>query len=62
MQLSKAQQAIRDGYFQSMVAAVLPLKDGPDPELTLELLIEAAAALKEHLEHELDELRIEQVE
>ncbi len=62
MELSPAQTEIRDRYVQALVAAVLPLKAGPDPELTLELLIDAAGMLKEHLEQELDEIRLEQVE
>jgi hypothetical protein len=62
MELSQAQKDMRNRYFQAMVEAVLPLKAGPDAELTLELLIDAAGMLKEHLEQELDEIRLEQVE
>jgi hypothetical protein len=62
MELSQAQSELRNRYFRALVDAVLPLKDGPDPELTLELLIDAAGMLKEHLERELDEIRLEQVE
>jgi hypothetical protein len=62
MDLSREQRELRQRFFQSLVEAVLPLKNGPDPEVTLEALIDAAAMLREHLEHELDELRVEQAE
>ena len=47
---------------QALLEAILPLKKGPDPEMTLELLIQAAEMLREHLEQELVELRQEQAE
>jgi hypothetical protein len=53
---------LRKQFFEALVQAVLPLKQGPDPEVTLEALIQAAGMLKEHLEKELDEIRLEQVE
>jgi hypothetical protein len=56
------QQALRDRFFNALVEAVVPLKSGPDPEAALPALIQAAGMLKEHLEQELDELRLEQVE
>jgi hypothetical protein len=62
MDLSRTQTELRNRFFRALVDAVLPLKDGPDPELTLELLIQAAGMLREHLEQELDEIRLEQVE
>jgi hypothetical protein len=62
MELTGEQRKLRDHYFQVMVDAIMPLKSAPDPELALEMLIEAAAMLKQHLEQELDELRLEQVE
>jgi hypothetical protein len=52
----------RERFFLALAAAVVPLKAGPDPELALEVLIEAAALLKERLEGELQELRQEQVD
>jgi hypothetical protein len=55
-------QQLRGRFFQALVDAVLPLKSGPDPEVTLEALVQAADMLKEHLEHELEEWRLEQVE
>ena len=62
MEPSAAVQELRDRYFHALVAAVIPLKDGPDPEMTLEGLIQAAQLLEEHLAQELAELRQEQVE
>jgi len=62
MNASHTRAELRGRLFQALVEAVVPLKAGPDPELSLEALIDATAMLKEHLEHELDELRLEQVE
>jgi hypothetical protein len=53
---------LREKYFQTLVGAVLPLKAGPDPEVTLEALIDAAQMLTDHLQQELAELRQEQAE
>jgi hypothetical protein len=49
-------------FFHTLLETVLTLKTGPDPEVTLEALIGATASLKEHLEHELEEIRLEQAE
>jgi hypothetical protein len=62
MELSPAQEQTRERFFIALAEATVPLKGGPDPELTLELLIQAAALLQEHLEKELEELRQEQAE
>ena len=62
MQLSPAQQQLRDRFFQTLLEATFPFQKGPDPEVTLELLIQAAQMLQEHLEQELAELRQEQAE
>jgi hypothetical protein len=62
MEPSQVQVELRKRFFEALVTAVLPLKSGPDPEVTLEMLIQAANMLKEHLEKELDEIRLEQVE
>jgi hypothetical protein len=56
------QQKLREQCFRALLEATFPLKGGPDPELTLELLIQAAQLLQEHLEHELEELRQEQAD
>lgn len=57
-----AEVALRERFFMTLAEATFPLKQGPDPEVTLELLIEAAGMLKEHLERELQELREEQTD
>jgi hypothetical protein len=62
MDLTPAQEQTRERFFITLAEATLPLQGGPDPELTLELLIQAAGMLKEHLEKELAELRQEQAE
>ncbi len=62
MPLTPREQQLRDHFFQVLLEATFPLKEGPDPEMALEALIEAAAMLREHLEHELEERRLEQAE
>jgi hypothetical protein len=62
MELSAEQQGLRDRFFNALVEATFPLKSGPDPELALEMLLEAVAMLREHLEHELEERRLELAE
>jgi hypothetical protein len=56
------EQELRSRLFTALVEATFPLKKGPDPEVILELLIEAAGMLQEHLEKELQELREEQAD
>jgi ribosomal protein S15P/S13E len=60
--LTPTEQTLRQQYFQTMLEGTFPLQNGPDPEVQLEALIHAAEMLKEHLEHELAELRLEQAE
>ena len=62
MDLSPAEAELRERFFSALLQATFPLKTGPDPEVTLEALIEATGLLKEHLEHELEEIRLEQAE
>lgn len=62
MNLTPAQQQLRDRFFHQLLEATLTLKEGPDPEVTLEMLISAVQLLEEHLEQELAELRLEQAE
>jgi hypothetical protein len=62
MELSPAQQELREQFLMTLLQAALPLQAGPDREVTLELLIQAAAMLQKHLENELAELRQEQAE
>src|SRR5207244_11727671 len=57
-----AEHGLRERFFTAMLEATFPLKTGPDPELTLQLLIQAADLVKAHLEKELAELRLELVE
>ena len=54
--------ALERRFFNALLDTVLPLKTGPDPEVTLEAMVRAAEMLQEHLEAELAELRVEQVE
>jgi hypothetical protein len=53
---------MKERFFLVLAEAAMPLKGGPDPELSLEALIEAAGLLKDHLERELEGLRQEQVD
>jgi hypothetical protein len=62
MDAAHDRQQMRERFLIALAEASLPLKGGPDPELTLEVLIEAADQFKEHLEAELAELRLEQAE
>jgi hypothetical protein len=62
MEVPNDPQALRDRFFNALVEAIRPLKAAPDPEVALPALIQAAGMLKEHLEQELDEIRLEQVE
>jgi hypothetical protein len=62
MALSPAEQELCDRFFRVLLDTVFPLKEGPDPEVTLEALVEAAQMLAEHLQGELAELRQEQAE
>jgi hypothetical protein len=45
--------------FMTMLEATFPLQAGPDRELTLQALIQAAEMLRQRFEQELDELRQE---
>ena len=56
------EQQLRDQFFRTLLDTAFPLMKGPDPELALEALIDAAGMLQEHLERELQELRQEQAE
>lgn len=54
--------ALRDRFVVELLAAARPLQAGPDSELVLEALIEAAGVLQERLRQELAELRVEQAD
>jgi hypothetical protein len=61
MNLTTEQQQLREQYVIALMQATFPLQEkGTDPQVTLELLIEAAEILKDRLQHELEELRTEQ--
>jgi hypothetical protein len=62
MDLSPAEAELRERFFNALLQATFALKTGPDPEVTLEALVEAAGMLRDHLEQELAELRQEQAE
>ena len=62
MDLPPEQRQLRERFFTALLEATFPLKSGPDPEVTLEVLIQAADMLREHLEQELEEIRLEQAE
>jgi hypothetical protein len=62
MDRTPEQQQLQDRFFTALLEATFPLKDGPDPEITLEALLEAVERLRDHLEHELEEIRLEQAE
>ncbi len=63
MDLTDQQAKLRERFLLVMLEATHPLQQGAaDPELTLELLIQAADQLKEHLQKELEELRSEQAD
>ncbi len=55
-------EQLRQQYFAALLEAAFLLKTGPDPEVTLEALLSATDMLREHLEHELEELRQEQAD
>jgi hypothetical protein len=61
MGLTEEQKQIRERYVLALIEATYPLQqETDDREVTLELLIQAAEMLKEHLQNELAELREEQ--
>ena len=61
MELTEQQRRLRERFVLALIEATLPLQQGSeDPEVTLELLIQAADLLKKHLQEELAERREEQ--
>jgi hypothetical protein len=61
MDQTDQQKRLRERYLLALIEATLPLqKASEDPEVTLELLIQASDLLKEHLQKELEERRGEQ--
>jgi hypothetical protein len=60
MDLTEEHRQLRERFLLALIEATFPLQQGAaDPEITLELLIQAAGLLKEHLQKELQELREE---
>jgi hypothetical protein len=59
MSATQTDHALRDRFLQAMIEATFPLQQGPDQEVVLHALIEAAEMLKERFERELEELRQE---
>jgi hypothetical protein len=60
MERTEEQKRLCERYVIALIEATYPLQQGAaDREVNLELLIEAADMLKEHLEKELAELREE---
>ena len=63
MELTNEQERLKERFVLALIEATYPLQQSSaDPEVTLELLIQAADSLKQHLRKELQELRTEQAE
>ena len=62
MPLSPEGASLRDRFLAVLLEAARPLQAGPEPEVALEALIEAAGLLRDRLRRELDELRQEQAD
>lgn len=63
MNLTREQQQLREKYVIALLEAAQPFqKDAADPELTMELLIQAAEMVRDHLQAQLNELREEQAD
>ncbi len=60
--LSPEGQELRDRFLATLLESARPLQAGPDPEVALEALIEAADLLRDRLRQELAELRQEQAD
>jgi hypothetical protein len=60
MSLSPEEADLRDRFLKILLDATMRLQPGPDPEVTLEALVEASQLLTEHLQRELAALRQEQ--
>ena len=62
MSLSPEAESLRDQFLRVLTDAARPLWQGPDPEVALEALIEAAGLFRDRLRTELVSLRLEEVE
>jgi hypothetical protein len=59
---SSEEQELEERFFLTLLEKAISLQTGPDPEVTLEVLIAASRRLTERLEAELQELREEQAD
>ena len=62
MDLTAAERELRDRYFHALLEATFSLAAGPDQEQALQALLRATDLLRERLEQELAELRVEAVD
>jgi hypothetical protein len=63
MDLTQEQEQLRERYVIALIEATFPLvKTAADREVTLELLLQAADLLKQHLQKEREDLRAEEVD
>jgi len=62
MPLSPEGRELRDRFLVALLEVARPLQTGPDPEVALEALIEAAELLRDRLRRELTELRQERAD
>ena len=63
MSLAKEREQLRERYVIALLQAIGSLQQtAADPEVTMELLIEAADLVKQHLQKELEAFRTEQAE
>jgi hypothetical protein len=62
MPLSSESKELRDRFLVVLLEAARPLQTGPDPEVALEALVEAAELFRDRLQRELTELRQEQAD
>ena len=62
MSLSSEGQELRDRFLAALLDAARPFQAGPDPEVALEAMIEAAELLRDRLRQDLVALRQEQAD
>lgn len=61
MELNAQQKQLREQYVIALLQAAMPLQErATDPQVTMQLLIEAADIFKDRLQQDLEELRMEQ--
>ncbi len=63
MKLTEQQKQLRERFVIALLEATHPLQQAaPDREVALEMLVQAADLLKQHLEKELEKLREEETD